>query len=82
MFQTTATLSEARYFLSSTASGEFTFFAGGYIAPTQPMGNVDIYTVTSGSWTKVTLSIPRSDLVAVSTENLVFFGGGWDGISI
>jgi hypothetical protein len=27
----------------------------------------------------LTLSIPRSWLAAASSQNLVFFGGGWDG---
>jgi hypothetical protein len=39
---------------------------------------VDIYNVTSGSWTTVTHSIPRYDLAATSSQNLVFFGGGWN----
>jgi hypothetical protein len=39
---------------------------------------VDIYNVTSGSWTTSTPSIPRSTLAATSSQNLVFFGGGWN----
>jgi hypothetical protein len=39
---------------------------------------VDIYNVTSGSWTTATLSIPRHELAATSSQNLVFFGGGWN----
>jgi hypothetical protein len=39
---------------------------------------VDIYNVTSGIWTKATLSIPRVELAATSSQNLVFFGGGWN----
>jgi hypothetical protein len=39
---------------------------------------VDIYNVTSGSWTAVTLSIPHHRIAATSSQNLVFFGGGWD----
>jgi hypothetical protein len=35
--------------------------------------------VTSGSWTTATLSIPHHQLAATSSQNLVFFGGGWDG---
>jgi hypothetical protein len=37
---------------------------------------VDIYNVRSGSWTTAILSIPRSELAATSSQNLVFFGGG------
>jgi hypothetical protein len=35
---------------------------------------VDIYNVTSGNWTTSTLSIPRYELAATSSQNLVFFG--------
>jgi kelch-like protein 20 len=34
--------------------------------------------VASGAWTTATLSVPRSDLVAVSLGNLAFFAGGWN----
>jgi hypothetical protein len=72
---TTTTLSEARFWLASTSSGELVFFAGGYNS-TGPSNRVDIYNVTSGSWTTATLSIPRYQLAATSSQNLVFFGGG------
>jgi hypothetical protein len=75
---TTTTLSQARYVLAATSSGELVFFAGGYNS-TGPSNRVDIYNVTSGSWTTSTLSIPRVDLAATSSQNLVFFGGGWIG---
>jgi hypothetical protein len=35
--------------------------------------------VASGNWTTFTLSQPRYELVATSSQNLVFFGGGWNG---
>jgi hypothetical protein len=73
---TTTTLSEARYLLASTSSGEFVFFAGGRNA-TGSSDRVDIYNVTSRNWTTATLSIPRGALAATSTQNLVFFAGGW-----
>jgi hypothetical protein len=76
--ETTTTLSHVRCCLAATSSGEFVFFAGGYNS-TQASDRVDIYNMTSGSWTTSTLSIPRSDLAATSSQNLVFFGGGWDG---
>jgi hypothetical protein len=60
---------------SSTSSGELVFFADGNTS-TGPSDRVDIYNVTSGSWTTATLSIPRSRLAATSLQNLVFFGGG------
>jgi hypothetical protein len=77
----TTTLSQARCYLASTSS-ELVFFGGGYNSTTGPSDRVDIYNVTSGSWTTATLSIPRSQLAATSSQNLVFFGGGWNGTTI
>jgi hypothetical protein len=70
-------LSQARYRLAATSSGELVFFAGGRNSTGQPSDRVDIYNVTNGSWTTATLSIPRGALAATSSQNLVFFGGGW-----
>jgi hypothetical protein len=75
---TTARLSEARYFLVAIPSGEHVFFGGG-LSATGPSDRVDIYNVTSGSWTTAALSVPHCELAATSSGNLIFFGGGWDG---
>jgi hypothetical protein len=72
---TTTTLSEARYGLTATSSGELVLFGGG-LNSTGASDRVDIYNVTSGSWTTATLSVPRHQLAATSSQNLVFFGGG------
>jgi hypothetical protein len=37
---------------------------------------VDIYNVSNGNWTTATLSIPRYQPAATSSQNLVLFGGG------
>jgi hypothetical protein len=74
----TSQLSEARYSLAATSSGEIVFFGGGQNA-TGASDRVDIYNVSSGSWTTAILSIPRWGLAATSLGSLVFFAGGWDG---
>jgi hypothetical protein len=74
---TTATLSEARYWLAATSSGELVFFGGGRNA-TGASARVDIYNVTCGIWTTATLSVPRRKIAAASSGNLVFFAGGDD----
>jgi hypothetical protein len=75
----TTTLSQARCCLASTSSGELVFFGGGSLNSLGPSTDrVDIYNVTSGSWTTATLSIPRHYFAATSSQNLVFFGGGWN----
>jgi hypothetical protein len=73
--QMTANLSEARFYLAASSSGELVFFGGGFSA-TGVSNLVDIYNVTSGSWTTATLSIPRWALAAASSGILVFFAGG------
>jgi len=75
--QTTATLSEARGYLAATSSGDLVFFGGGWDGG--PSDQVDIFNVTSGSWTAATLSVPRRYVAATSLGNLVFFAGGWNG---
>jgi hypothetical protein len=74
--QTAATLSQARSHLAATSSGELVFFGGGRSSTGQASDRVDIYNVTSGSWTTSTLSIAREQLAATSSQNLVFFDGG------
>jgi hypothetical protein len=77
IIHTTTILSEARSELAATSSGELVFFVGGYNSTTSD--RVDIYNVTSGSWTTATLSIPRSQLAATSSQNLVFWWRlGWN----
>jgi predicted Ser/Thr protein kinase len=76
--QTTATLSEARFYLAATSSGELVFFGGGQNGTLTVSDRVDIYNVTSGSWTAASFSIPRGYLTAAASGNLVFFAGGWD----
>jgi hypothetical protein len=77
---TKTTLRQARFWLASTSLGELVFFAGdGYNSTTGMSDRVDIYNVTSGSWTTATLSIPRFRFAATFSQNLVFFGGGWHG---
>jgi len=76
--QTTATLSQARWHLAATSSGDLVFFGGGYKG-TGASDLVDICNATSGSWTTATLSIPRYGLAATSAGSLVFFAGGLNG---
>jgi len=74
--QATATLSEARYWLAGTSSGELVFFGGGYNTTNASTAQVDICNVTSGNWTTASLSVPRGELAATSSGNLVLFAGG------
>jgi hypothetical protein len=48
------TLSKTFLDLVATSSNELVFFAGGYNSTGQPSDRVDIYNMTSGSWTTTT----------------------------
>jgi hypothetical protein len=47
--------------------------------PTAARSGSTLLSQSSGSWTTATLSIPLQYLAATSSQNLVFFGGGWAG---
>jgi hypothetical protein len=50
--------------------------------PTAARSGPTLPSQSSRSWTTTTLFIPRDDLAATSSQNLVFFGGGWAGIKL
>ena len=78
----TAELSVARQDFAVVASGNKIFFAGGWEGnwwefPVM-FTNVDIYDVTTNSWSVEHLSEPRAWIGAASAGNKVFFAGGID----
>lgn len=75
----TATISQARFHLSSTTVGTRVLFAGGF--GTSDQGNtysnrVDIYDINTLAWSQATLSQSRSNLAATAVGTKAFFGGG------
>jgi predicted Ser/Thr protein kinase len=80
---TTANLSVARAFLAATSVGSLILFGGGF-GPDPYNASigfiyliVDIYDVSSNTWTITTLSAPRYLLVATSVANrYAIFAGG------
>ena len=74
----TASLSAARYFLTTAACGTKLFFAGGYDG-TRYSNVVDIYDVITGAWTTAELSTARGLLAAAASGNTVLFAGGVTG---
>lgn len=44
-----------------------------------PSANVDIYTISTGTWSTSLLSVPRDNLAAASMTDRVLFGGGSNG---
>lgn len=75
-------LSLARSSLAAASIGDVVFFAGGYnLDFYNGTDVVDIYNVTSRTWTIATLSEPRFALAATSVEDIVIFAGGLNDIT-
>ena len=80
----TATLSQARYFLAATTVGTKAIFAGGCVAGacSGPSAVVDIYDAALGppadpaTWSTATLSQARSPLAATTLGTEALFAGG------
>lgn len=75
---TVASLSEARWDLSSTSIASKVLFAGGRNSALEASNVVDIYDNNINTWTKATLSLARSGLSATSVGTKAFFAGGED----
>ena len=69
-------LSIARYDMATVSAGNKVFFAGG-VAASGKTSRVDIYDITSQTWSTAQLSIPRSEIGAVAAGGKVFFAGGY-----
>ena len=77
----TAQLSQARQGIGAVSCGDKLFFAGGsnfelYFNNGTVYDNVDIYDVSTNTWTVAHLSLPRSYVTAAVLANKVFFAGG------
>jgi hypothetical protein len=78
---TRAQLSQARQGMAAVSCGNKIFFAGGsmrsvFFTGQDVYDNVDIYDVTSNTWTVAHLSEPRSFLAAAAIGSKVLFAGG------
>ncbi len=74
------TLSQQRHVGAVAAVGTKIFFAGGRYPPVSPGPNftsrVDIFDISTNSWSTAELSQPRWGLTAVTSGTKVFFAGG------
>jgi hypothetical protein len=80
----TAELSQARGGMAVASIGTKVLFAGGTTSITgtgsRVSSRVDVYDVSTNSWTTAELSEPRRNIAAAVVGNKVFFGGGsYDG---
>ena len=78
--RTTANLSKARSNIAVGAAGNKIVFAGGWYWDMSynivPSNNADIYDVTTGIWTKTTLSKKRENIAVAVVGDLIIFAGG------
>ena len=80
-FWYTATLSQARVFLTSTNVGPLALFAGGYRNLTGESSRVDLYDSLANFWSTGSLSYARHFISAASSGCKAIFAGGFNGYS-
>ena len=73
------TLSEARTMVAVASAGNKILFAGGQTTLGTLSSTVDIYNLTSQSWSTAQLSVARSGMAAISAGNKIYFAGGYTG---
>ncbi|KAA9040849.1 hypothetical protein FW778_02065 [Ginsengibacter hankyongi] len=72
-----STLSQTRTDVAVASAGNKILFAGGYI-PGTPSSRVDIFDITTNSWTTAELSQAREGLTTAVLGNKIFFAGNYD----
>ncbi len=76
-------LSEGRYGVTATAAGNKVLFAGGFRSYTRDdepydfLGIVDIYNLSTNTWSIAQLSEARAGMATAIVGNKVFFAGGY-----
>jgi len=79
----TAELKEARSGMAVAAAGNKVFFAGGHYINDPMTGQggmsklVDVYDLSSNTWTTTTLSEPRNNIAAATAGSKILFAGGY-----
>lgn len=68
-------LPENKAQMSAVAWENKVYFAGGYRGETF-LATINIYNITTGTWTEETLSEARSFPTAIAAEGKIFFAGG------
>jgi hypothetical protein len=79
------TLSKARSFMAVAAAGNKIVFAGGQTDSAYPSemwgsSRVDIYDISTNTWSTAELSVPRFGIGAIAAGNKIFFAGGTSGL--
>ncbi|MBP7166907.1 MAG: T9SS type A sorting domain-containing protein [Bacteroidia bacterium] len=78
-WNTSQTLSAARYSLTGAAAGSKILMAGGMDNNGTYFTTVDLFDTLNGAWTTAALSTGRANLASASTTTHAFFAGGENG---
>ena len=70
------TLSELRYGVAVASAGNKILFAGGLLENWQYSSRIDIYDITSNTWSTSELTVPGYHIKAVACGNKIIFAGG------
>jgi N-acetylneuraminic acid mutarotase len=71
------TLSLARSEMAIASAGNKILFAGGQSPSAFSSSRIDIYDITTQSWSTAELSLPRIAITAIAVGNKIFFAGGY-----
>ncbi len=71
------TLSEARREMSVASAGNKILFGGGLNSSSVPSSTVDIYDITTQTWSIAQLSVPRTNMGVIASGNKIYFAGGY-----
>lgn len=78
-WNTSQSLSAARYSLAGAAAGSKILMAGGMDNNSTYFTTVDLFDTLNGAWTTAALSTGRANLASASTTTHAFFAGGENG---
>ncbi len=67
------TLSQARDGIGVASAGNKLLFAGGFIPPGTPSSRVDVYDLTTQTWSTAELREARSGITAIGAGDRIFF---------
>ena len=76
MFFSTASLSEARGYLSAVTVGNKIYFAGGKKDGNSISTTIDIYDNATSSWSIATLNEPKASMASIAFGGKIYWAGG------
>lgn len=69
-------LSAGRFYMGAATEGDYVMFAGGAINGLLSSNIVDLYQISTNTWSQFTLTQPRSVMSALGGDGKIFLAGG------